>query len=44
MKNICDNIRKSVHDKRAYRYCELPNKMRCMLVSDMESQKSAATV
>lgn len=41
---ICDQIRQSKSDKRTYRWMELNNKMTCMLISDMESKKSAATM
>lgn len=37
-------IRKSPNDSREYRYLELPNKMRVALVSDPETDKSAAAM
>ena len=38
------NIVKSPCDKREYKLIELPNKMKCLLVSDMEADKAAAAI
>jgi insulysin len=38
------NIRKSPNDTRAYRYLELPNKLRIVLVSDPATEKAAAAL
>jgi insulysin len=38
------NIQKSLIDNRQYRYLELDNKMKVILVSDPDTQKSAASV
>ncbi len=37
-------IRKSPNDDRAYRYLELPNKLRAVLVSDPATEKAAAAL
>lgn len=37
-------IRKSPNDNREYRYLELPNKIRVVLVSDPETEKAAAAL
>jgi len=37
-------VRKSPNDSREYRYLTLPNKLRMVLVSDPETQKSAAAL
>ena len=37
-------IRKSPNDDRSYRYLELPNKLRVVLVSDPDTEKSAAAL
>jgi len=37
-------IRKSPNDNREYRYLELPNKLRIVLVSDPETEKAAAAL
>ena len=37
-------IRKSPNDQRAYRYLELPNKLRMVLVSDPQTEKAAAAL
>ncbi len=37
-------IRKSPNDGRAYRYLELPNRLRMVLVSDPDTEKSAAAL
>jgi len=37
-------ITKSAIDKRQYKYLVLPNKIRCLLVSDMEADKAAAAI
>ena len=39
-----DEIRKGGCDDRDYRYILLNNNLKCLLVSDVESQKSAATL
>jgi len=46
--NTCERfsgeIRKPSTDKREYRYITLSNKLKCLLVSDPETEKSAACV
>ena len=42
--SVSNNLRKSPSDKRTYRYIKLANQLKCMLVSDTETQKSAATL
>lgn len=37
-------VRKSPNDTREYRYLELPNKLRAVLVSDPQTEKSAAAL
>lgn len=37
-------IIKSKSDKRTYKHFTLPNKMQCLLISDMEADKSAASL
>lgn len=37
-------IRKPANDKREYRYITLSNKLKCVLVSDPDTEKSAACV
>ncbi len=37
-------VRKSPNDDRTYRYIELPNKLRALLVSDLSSDKAAAAL
>ena len=37
-------IIKSPHDKREQKYFTLPNKLRCLLISDPEADKSAASI
>ena len=37
-------VRKSPNDSREYRYIELPNKLRAVLVSDPTTEKSAAAL
>ncbi len=37
-------VRKSPNDSRAYRYLTLPNKLRVLLVSDPQTEKSAAAL
>jgi len=37
-------VRKSPNDSRSYRYVELPNRMRVLLVSDPKTDKSAASL
>ena len=44
VEKMSDEIVKSSHDKRNYRYIKLKNQMECILVSDSESQTSAATL
>ncbi len=44
IKQISNAIIKSKCDKRAYRYIQLANQMKCILVSDADSQTSAATL
>jgi len=39
-----DNIRKSPNDARLYRYVELPNQMRVVLISDPTTEKAAAAL
>ena len=41
---VSNALRKSPSDKRNYRYIKLSNHLKCMLVSDAETQKSAATL
>jgi len=43
MERISD-FTKPIVDKRNYRYIELPNSLRCMLISDNETQHSAAAL
>ena len=38
------NIIKSRCDKRVYKYLKLDNKMRCVLISDRDADKSAASL
>jgi secreted Zn-dependent insulinase-like peptidase len=38
------SIHKSSTDNRLYHYFTLPNQMRCLLISDPESDKSAAAL
>lgn len=38
------NIIKSKCDLRTYKYMQLSNKMRCILISDKEADKSAAAL
>jgi len=38
------NIIKSACDKRSYKYVKLANEMRCLLISDPEADKSAASL
>jgi insulysin len=38
------NLKKSQNDSREYKFLELPNKMRCLLISDPEADKSAAAL
>ena len=44
MKERSDNIKKGGCDERAYRYIKLTNNVKCILVSDVDSPKSAATI
>ena len=37
-------VRKSPNDTRSYRYLTLPNKLRVLLVSDPDTEKSAAAL
>ena len=37
-------IQKSACDEREYKLIELPNQIRCLLVSDMEADKAAAAI
>lgn len=41
---MTENIKKGGCDKRCYRYILLNNNLKCMLVSDGETQTSAATL
>ena len=41
---VCNTIRNSPSDKRNYRYIKLANHLKCLLVEDTETQKSAATL
>ena len=41
---MSNSLRKSPSDKRNYRYVQLANHMKCLLVEDAETQKSAATL
>ena len=41
---VSDALRKSPSDKRNYRYIKLANQMKCLLVQDCETQKSAANI
>ena len=43
MKKIA-NLIKSRSDKRLYLYKQLPNKLKCLLISDLDADKSAASV
>lgn len=43
-KVISNDIRKSKLDDREYRYIQLENKMRCVLVHDKDVEKSAASM
>ena len=38
------NIIKPATDQRSYKYVKLPNEMRCLLISDPEADKSAASL
>ena len=38
------NIIKSKCDNRTYKYLRLTNQMRCLLISDMEADKSSASL
>jgi insulysin len=38
------NIIKSKSDKRIYKHIKLPNKLQCLLISDLEADKSAAAL
>ena len=42
--NTSNEVRKSPNDERLYRYLELPNKMRVLLVSDASTEKAAAAL
>jgi len=44
MSSTNDPFIKSESDKREYRLVVLENKMKCMLVSDMEADKSAVAM
>jgi secreted Zn-dependent insulinase-like peptidase len=39
-----DNITKSSHDKRNYRGILLNNQLKCLLISDFTTEKSAASI
>lgn len=41
---VCNTIKKSHYDTNKYRYIQLSNKIRCLLVQDEETQKAAATL
>ena len=41
---LVQNILKSSNDKLKYRYFQLPNKMKCMLINDNEIEKSSAVM
>ncbi len=41
---VYENIIKSKNDKRAYRGLELDNGMKCLLINDPETDRSAASV
>lgn len=41
---IIQNFVKSKTDKRLYRYFELANRLRCMVISDQETERSAASL
>ena len=43
-KESTDNLRKGGCDDRDFRYVLLNNNLKCMLISDRESQKAAATL
>jgi insulysin len=42
--HVCNTIKKSRLDQNKYRYIQLSNKMRCLLVSDSDTRQSAATL
>lgn len=42
IKSLSNAIKKSKFDDRHYRYIQLSNRMRCLLVYDKDVQKSAA--
>ena len=44
IKYACNSIRKGKFDKNQYRYIELNNSLRCLLVQDEITQKAAATM
>ena len=44
LEKMKDDIVKSSHDRRKYRYIKLKNQMECIIVSDSESQTSADTL
>ena len=44
MQTTTSTLIKSEVDKREYKIVTLPNKLRCLLISDMEADKSAAAL
>jgi insulysin len=42
--NFASNIIKSKSDKRDYKFLRLPNNLCCLLISDSETDKSAASM
>jgi insulysin len=41
---MTDLILQPKNDKQIYKYLELPNKMKCLLITDPEADKSAASI
>jgi insulysin len=44
LSHVINTIKKSRLDTNSYRYVQLGNKMRCLLVSDTDTRVSAATL
>ncbi len=41
---LLGNVIKSVSDKRVYKALQLPNELQCLIIGDLEAEKSSASL